>query len=80
MTITKKADSQMWWIIIGAVIALVVLVVLLLIFTDKIKLLKDDLSDCQSKGGICVESCTSGTTSKSFTCPDKKICCFTQSG
>jgi hypothetical protein len=50
----KKADANMWWIIIGAVIALVVLIILMLIFTGKTGKLEGGLSDCSGKGGVCV--------------------------
>lgn len=50
----KKADANMWWIIIGAVIALVVLIILMLIFTGKTGKLESGLSDCSGKGGVCV--------------------------
>jgi len=88
----KKADANMWWIIIGAVIALVVLIVLLVIFTSKSGKLEGGLLDCQSKGGTCMlkDQCTgtnsdgspipgasSGTIATAFDCTDKTmVCCF----
>lgn len=79
----KKADANMWWIIIGAVIALVVMVVLMIMFTDKTTTVEGGLLDCESKGGTCVGETTcrinyQGTVSSAFTCPDKAKpeCCF----
>lgn len=78
----KKADANMWWIIIGAVIALVVLIILMLIFTGKTGKLEGGLLDCVSKGGKCdvpEAKCAAdgGTVSSAFDCPtpDAK-CCF----
>lgn len=88
----KKADANMWWIIIGAVIALVVLIVLLVIFTSKSGKLESGILDCKSKGGECIfeTQCTgknsdgsiipnvvSGTVAIAFDCTDKTtVCCF----
>ncbi len=83
----KKADANMWWIIIGAVIALVVLVILMLLFTTKTTKLEGGLLDCQSKGGECIAetACSTppagenkGTVSKAFDCsnPPGSVCCF----
>ncbi len=83
----KKADANMWWIIIGAVIALVVLVILMLLFTSKTTKLEGGLLDCQSKGGECIAetACLNppagenkGTVSQAFDCPPPatNVCCF----
>lgn len=75
----KKASSNMWWIIIGAVIALVVMIVLMVMFTGKTKPLEEGLSDCGSKGGICVPGgaeCPERTLSSStFSCTEGRQCC-----
>ncbi len=77
----KKADANMWWIIIGAVIALVVLVILMLLFTSKTGRLESGLLDCKSKGGNCdfsdPKQCV-GTVSSAFDCTGElgKVCCF----
>jgi hypothetical protein len=73
----KKADANMWWIIIGAIIALVVLVILMLIFTGSTNKLNLGLMDCESKGGTCsmnAEGCKNaeGTVSHAFDCPKEK--------
>lgn len=80
---TKKADANMWWIIIGAVIALVVLIILLIMFTGRSGKLEAGLMDCESKGGKCgliKEDCISkekrGTWSEAFECPNNEGCCF----
>ena len=76
----KKADANIWWIIIGAVIALVVLVVLLVIFTKSTGKLESGLSGCESKGGICVStgsSCPQNSLkSSAFDCIGGKDCCL----
>ena|SRR3989338_2354553 len=81
MTMNKKADANMWWIIIGAVIALVVLIVLMVIFTTKTGRLGEGLSDCEGKSGVCVststDACPSGTLSTSaFDCKSGEKCCL----
>ena len=73
----KKADANMWWIIIGAVIALVVLIVLMVIFTSKTQPLEQGLSDCEGKGGVCTSTgkCPDNTLRAStFDCPSGKCC------
>ncbi len=78
----KKADANMWWIIIGAVIALVVLIVLMLIFTGRTQPLQQGLSECKGKGGECVRQDTcetekNGLVTSAFTCPTpEEECCF----
>lgn len=87
----RKADANMWWIIIGAVIALVVLIIMMVIFTGKSGKLEGGLLDCESKGGECIplgSDCrnlkdgTSGTISSAFDCSASKrgtvngVCCF----
>ena len=83
--LNKKADANMWWIIIGAVIALVVLIILMVIFTGKSNKLEGGLLDCESKSGKCIDenSCRAldGTVSSAFDCSGSKtnpagICCF----
>ncbi|MBI2668534.1 hypothetical protein HYX14_01700 [Candidatus Woesearchaeota archaeon] len=69
----RKADANMWWIIIGAVIALVVLIVLMVIFTGKVNPLSLEIASCESKGGECVSSTEckqdQGIISTAFECP-----------
>lgn len=76
----RKADASMWWIIIGAVIALVVLIILMIIFTGKTNKLEGGLSDCQGKGGVCVNTgsaCPQQTLkSEAFTCKTSQDCCL----
>ena len=75
----RKAQGNMWWIIIGAVIALVVMIILLVMFTDKNETLNTGLLDCISKGGKCISEneCITeeGTISKAFDCK-LGVCCF----
>ncbi len=56
MKISKKAQQNMFWIVIGAVIALVVMIILIVMFTGKTGALEGGLLDCQSKGGICTKT------------------------
>ncbi|MBT4604497.1 hypothetical protein HOC01_02565 [archaeon] len=82
----RKAQSNMFWIIIGAVIALVVMVVLILMFTSKSNVLEIGLLDCGSKGGSCEyedsNDCKTrggGTWSSAFECEGTSGCCFEKS-
>ena len=81
MGTTKKGQSNMFWIIIGAVLALVVLIVLLLIFTNTTGDLQDGVSGCAGKGGDCAtDDCKEypGTLQAPFSCPggDDQVCCL----
>lgn len=80
MVLHKKGDASMWWIIIGAVIALVVLIILMVIFTSKTSKLEGGLSDCQGKGGVCMDiqqSCPKNTLkSTAFDCSNNANCCI----
>lgn len=53
MDLGKKAQQNMFWIVIGAVIALVVMIILIVMFTGKTGALEGGLLDCESKGGVC---------------------------
>ena len=74
-----RADANMWWIIIGAVLALVVMIILMVLFTGKTRPLDQGLSECKSKGGVCVTSrslCPSNTLKSSvFGCDQGGDCC-----
>ena len=73
----KKADANMWWIIIGAVIALVVLIVLMVIFTDKTGRLGVGLSSCTANTGQCLSICPENTLeSSAFDCSTGEKCCI----
>jgi len=76
---TKKGDASMWWIIIGAVLALVVMIILMVLFTGKTRPLDQGLSDCNSKGGICVAARTlcpqNSLKSSVFSCDQGGECC-----
>jgi len=77
LRMNRKADANMWWIIIGAVIALVVMIILMVMFTGKSGKLEGGLLDCQSKGGSCLSSCPENTLeSVAFSCSgsDQKCC------
>lgn len=80
MNLNRKADANMWWIIIGAVIALVVLIVLMVIFTGKTTDLGGGLSECEGKSGVCVDpnlGCPQKTVSSSaFECKNNQKCCI----
>lgn len=51
----KRADIAITTII-AAVIALVVLVVVILIFTGKMQIINLSISNCQEKGGTCIQA------------------------
>jgi hypothetical protein len=77
--LSKKASANMWWIIIGAVIALVVMIILMVMFTGKGTKLESGLSDCEGKGGICIDNtfkCPAGSleSSTAFECKVGKCC------
>ncbi len=85
MRFSKKAQQNMFWIVIGAVIALVVMIILIVMFTGKTGTLEGGLLDCESKGGDCSysssESCkeAGGTVTSAFSCSGEdidNICCF----
>ena len=80
----KKAEANMWWIIIGMVMALVVLIIVLVFFTDRQATLNLELFNCESKGGDCLPEDTANSVCKSqngkisttFGCPQKSKCCI----
>lgn len=77
--LNKKAQSNMFWIIIAAVIALVVMIVLMIMFTGKTSTLEGGLADCESKSGVCVSGndCPKGTLKTStFECTEGNLCCI----
>ena len=81
----KKAEANMWWVIIGAVLAIVVMVVLLVMFGEGTKKVSAGLSECESKLGKCVEKDTcvkdhKGTVTTVFECKENKECCFGAKG
>ena len=76
----KKAQANMFWVIIGAVLAIIVLVVLVYFFgrgTEKVAL---GLSECESKLGKCVSKdiCEKdgGSVTGLFECSQGEVCCF----
>ncbi len=82
----KKAEADMWWIIVGALLVLVVVVVLLTLFGRGTQKAEQGLSACETTGGTCVSESTcgkgkeGGTLSTLFECSDldgqKRECCF----
>ena len=66
----KKAQQNMFWIVIGAVIALVVMIILIVMFTGKTGALETGLLDCESKGGICDYSSEDCKDPKNFPSSD----------
>ncbi len=79
----KKADANMWWIIIGAVVALVVMIVLMVMFTGRTQPLEAGMSSCEGKGGICISGdnavCPGRTlqSTAAFTCKTSgDVCCI----
>jgi len=84
----KKAEADMWWIIVGAVLVLIVVIVLLTFFSRGTQKAEAGLSACETTGGKCVQKDTcrdteKGTPSPLFECttddgrPDSnKECCL----
>ena len=73
----RKADANMWWIIIGAVIALIVLIVLLVIFTREGNNLQQGISSCKGTCTAPEDACPSSTESSSaFSCNTGGQCCI----
>lgn len=73
----KKAEANMWWVIIGAVLAIVVMVVLLTFFGRGTETVASGLSECESKLGQCVpEKTCQGTVTGIFECQEDQECCF----
>ncbi|MBS3126833.1 hypothetical protein J4228_01560 [Candidatus Woesearchaeota archaeon] len=84
----RKADANMWWIIIGMAMALLVMILLLIMFREQKGKAELGLFDCESKGGSCDPECPDGyRRSLTFQCPAeenqgagaaKEICCFAE--
>ena len=81
----RKAQTNMWWVILGAVLVIVIVAVLLIIFGKGADKGQSGFFGCLGKGGTCtsLEECTSGggTPSEAFECPkdtsgQDQICCF----
>ena len=81
----KQGQGRTFWIIIIAVIALITAVILIVMFTTKAGETNKSLSDCEGKGGICIDKvegqsnpCKEGTLPATiFKCvPDTKVCCI----
>ncbi len=87
LTMNKKAQSHMWFIIIAAVAAIITLVVVVFLFTRGTQKAETSLSACETAGGECVGAGTCrdierGTPFPSLECtedgrPDpNKECCL----
>ncbi|MDO8510843.1 MAG: hypothetical protein Q7S55_01630 [Nanoarchaeota archaeon] len=81
MTITKKGEADMWWIIAGALLVLIVVVVLLTFFGRGTQKAEAGLSACETTGGKCVDIDTcrdveGGTPSTLFECGESQECCL----
>ncbi len=79
----KKAEADMWWIIVGAVLVLIVVIVLLTFFSRGTQKAEAGLSACETTGGSCVSEGTCGEgkeggTKAPFDCQnkDKPDCCL----
>jgi len=73
----RKAQSNMWFIVVAAVLAVIVLIVLVIFFgsgTDKVA---TGLSECEGKLGSCeFPGDCKGSVTKAFECADGKECCI----
>ena len=74
----KKAQGLSLKMVVIAVISLVVLIVLIAIFTGKIGIFGENLTDCSSKGGNCVSQgqCESYKLISTATCSEGEVCCM----
>lgn len=81
MLTVKKAEANMWWVIIGAVLAVVVLMVLLTFFGRGTETVAEGVSKCESKLGKCLDKaeCLKGggsvTDADLFECKEG-VCCY----
>lgn len=66
----KKAQGNIWWVIIGAAIAILVLIISIFLITSRYKGFSNATSSCNQRGGFCCKgvsvngesSCTTGGT------------------
>ena len=77
----KKAQGFSLKLIIVAVISLVVLIIMISMFTGELKIFGENIKDCSSKGGICVElgECESYRLLSAASCNEgdiKRECCM----
>ena len=74
----KKAQGFSLKLIITAVISLVTLIILLSIFTGKLNIFGENIKDCASKGGLCVEQgeCEPYRLLSTASCDQGEICCM----
>ncbi len=82
----KKAEMNMWWVIMGAVAVMVMVIILIIIFSGGVEKGQKGLFSCISKGGTCksLNECVEGggNPDETFQCsPDEKtgesrLCCF----
>ena len=73
----KKAQGLSLKVIIVAVISLIVLIVVTAIFTGKISIFGENIKDCSSKGGVCVEQgeCETYQILTAASCSEGEVCC-----
>ncbi len=74
----KRAQGQIFWIIVVAVIVLIVMGVVLYIFSTKLGGVKGEIESCTYKGGECKEKCDLDDTEvKNSDCSgDEPVCCI----
>ncbi|MDB4303375.1 hypothetical protein N9934_01110 [Desulfosarcina sp.] len=76
----KKKGELTFTQIVGAVLALFVLVIVLVIFGNNFNIIGNDLAQCSSKGGTCVEEGQCKGIPKAGEFGDcvgtKPVCCF----
>lgn len=77
----KKAEMNMWWVIMGGVAVMVMVIILIIIFSGGVEKGQKGLFSCISKGGSCksLDDCVKegGSPDETFQCskPDE-LCCF----
>ena len=74
----KRAQGLSLNVIVVAVISLVVLIVLIVIFTGKIGVFGENIKECSSKGGKCIEKndCETYKIISTATCSEGEVCCM----
>ena len=78
----KKAQSKIWWIILGGLVAIVVTIILLVQFNKGAGKSEKGLFACAGKGGVCKTSddCAQdgGIVTDAFSCVSPEVCCMSK--
>lgn len=77
----KKSQGLPFRVIVIAAILLVVLIIIIAIFSRNTSKIATELTECESKGGIClIQSCGGGYSQATLDCKSEHgirfVCCF----